>query len=271
MPDIVVLEGVVPRSLERPLAGEMAWQAAPGRFLWRGGMRSGRFLVEDGCRVTLQRNPKAEEELLAFHFLDAVLAAILRQRGLLVLHANAAVTPAGAVAISGPSGAGKSTTVAALVAHSSAMLTDDITALRLGPAGHVEVLPGMPQLHLCDDAAAGLGQDIAGLPRQQWRRLKTAVPVAVAPAAAPLRALYLLETHTDAHVRVAALTGSDKFVAVQECIYGPLLPEEHPGQFALFAAVVEQTAVYRLFRPARRWSIAEVVDAILTPDAYCLM
>jgi hypothetical protein len=267
VPDVVVLEGTVPRALDRPLAGETAWQAAPGKFLWRGGRRSGRFLVEDGCRVTLQRNRGAEEELLAFHFLDAVLAAILRQRGLLVLHANAAVTPGGAVAISGPSGAGKSTTLAALVAQSSAMLADDITALRLGPAGCVEVLPGIPQLHLCDDAAAGLGQDIADLPRQQWRRLKTAVPMAVAPSAAPLRALYLLETHAGAHVRVAALTGSEKFAAVQECIYGPFLPEDHPGQFALFAAVVEQTAVYRLFRPADRWSIAEVVDAILAHDA----
>jgi len=54
---------------------------------------------------------------------------------------------------------------------------------------------------------------------------------------------------------------------VQECVYGPLLPQEHPGQFALFAAVAKQVAVYRLSRPAQRWSVAEVADALLSPDA----
>ncbi len=266
-PDVIVAEGDVPYELARPLAGDKAWQAEPGRFLWRGGRRSGRFLVEGGSRVTLQRHPDATDDVLAFHFLDMVLAAILQQRGLLVLHANAAVTPAGAAAIGGASGAGKTTTLAALLARGCAMLADDITALRLGPAGRVEALPGIAQLHLCDDAAAGLGQDIEGLPRQQWRRLKAAVPTTVAPAAAPLRALYLLETHAGEEVHMTALTGGAKFAAVQECIYGPLLPQEHPGQFPLLAAVLEQVAVYRLFRPARRWSVAEVAEAILAVDA----
>ncbi|MBI5301185.1 MAG: hypothetical protein HY868_03540 [Chloroflexi bacterium] len=267
-PDIIVTEGATPRELAAPVATGKIWQAEPGRFLWRGGARAGRFLVEGGTRVTLQRSPTAEDEMLALHFLDSVLAAILRQRGMLVLHANAAVTPAGAVAISGESGAGKSTTLAALVARGCAMLTDDITALRLGHDGRVEALPGVPQLHLTEDAADGLGCDIVGLPRNKWRRMKAAVPAhrAMALEPAPLRALYLLQPRDGDGLRVQPLTGAEKFDVVQTCIYGPLLPQEHPGQFPLFAALVEQATVFRLERPTERWSVDDVVDTILTTE-----
>lgn len=266
-PDVVVRDGAVPRQLDAPVIAGEQWQAEPGRFLWRGGARSGRFLVENGHSVTVQRNPAAENELLAFHLLDTVLAAVLRRRGLLVLHANAAVTPTGeAIAVSGQSGAGKSTTLATLLARGCTMLTDDITALRPGTAGGVEALPGIPQLHLCEDAAEGLGQNIAHLPRYQWRRLKAAVPAAVSPVAAPLRALYLLQTGPGDGVRVQLLTGAEKFSAIQSCVFGPMLSQEHPQLFQLFAAVAGQVAVYRLERPAGQWTVDAIANRIINPQ-----
>ena len=59
-PDVTVVEGPVPFSLEAPKVEIDNWQATPDRFLLRGGRRSGRFLVEDGLRIILQRNPNAE-------------------------------------------------------------------------------------------------------------------------------------------------------------------------------------------------------------------
>ena len=265
LPDVIFSEGAVPRALAAPHAQGNMWQAEPGRFLFRGGNRAGRFLVENGTRITLERNPAAEDEMLCFYFLDAVLAAILRQRGLLVLHANAAVTPTGAIAVSGESGAGKSTTMAALLQHDCAMLSDDISALRLGNDGQVQVLPGVPQLHLSEDAAAGLGQNITKLPRQQWRRLKAAIPTQSQMATRPghLRALYLLQTHAGNDLRVHALTGAGKFAALQTCVYGPLLAQEHPGQFPLLAAVADQVAVFRIDRPGPLWTVPDIINVIL--------
>ncbi|MCX6556471.1 MAG: hypothetical protein NTW95_03420 [Candidatus Aminicenantes bacterium] len=263
--DVNVVDGTVPRTLAAPLAEGPMWQAEPGRFLFRGGKHAGDFLAEGGNCVTLERHPEAEEELLCFYFFDIVLAAILRQRGLLVLHANAAVTPNGAVAISGESGAGKSTTLAALLQHNCAMLSDDITTLRLENDGHVQVLPGMPLIHLSEDAAAGLGHDIAGLPRHRWRRLKAAIPTQTVMAMQPARlhALYLLQKNTDNDLRVQALTGAAKFAAVQTCVYGPLLPQEHPGQFPLFSAIAEQVTVSCIKRPDARWTVRDVINVIL--------
>jgi hypothetical protein len=222
-------------------------------------------LAEGGTRVTLQRSPSAEDSLLAFFFLDTVLAALLLQRGMLVLHANAAVTPLGAIAVSGLSGAGKSTTLAALLQRGCAMLTDDITALQLDQSGKVEALPGIPQIHLTEDSAAALGTDISDLPRFSWRRMKAAVPTRAAMSlhAAPLRALYLLQTYPQYNLDIRLLGGVQKFDTLQKCIFGPLLPEEHPGKFSLFAAVMDQVRIYLVQRPASRWSVDELVDRIL--------
>lgn len=264
-PDVVVAEGKTPVSLDSPLISEPIWQAEAQRFLWKGGPRSGRFLVEGGRLVTLERFPLSEEQLIAFHFLDAVLAAVLSQRGMLVMHANAAKTPRGAIAISGESGTGKSTTLAALLQCESKMLTDDITALQLASDGRVEVLPGIPQLHLTEQAAEALNQDISNLRRFRWRRMKAAVPAFTHMAQEPaiLRSLYILHKQAGGSLRFQRMDGAEKFTAVQECIYGPLLPETISQQFPLMAAVVAQVEVIRIYRPSDQWSLDGITAEIL--------
>jgi hypothetical protein len=263
-PDIRVVEGAVPFNLSSPVAQDSNWQAEPGRFLWRAGRRAGRFLVEEGRYITLQRGTLAEEEMISWHFLDNVLVAALRQNGLLVLHASAVVTPRGAVAVSGESGAGKSTTLATLLRRGCGMLADDITALS-GTSSNAEVIPGVSQFCLCDDAADNMGQDPRRLPRHRTQSRKVVVrdESAMAPAPAPLQALYLLRTHAGNDLRVRQLCGAEKFAAVQECIYGPLLPNEHPALFPIFTSLSKYTDVCLIERPAQRWTADAVAEVVL--------
>ena len=264
-PDVIMIEAAVPMKLSDAVAAGEKWQAAPGRFLWRGGLRSGRFLVESGQRITLERNQASEEPMLVAHLLSAVLAALLGQRGMLVLHANTAVTLRGAVTVAGETGAGKSTTLAALMTHGCAMLADDITVLRLGASGQVEALPGIAKLNLCEDAADRLGHSVDDLPRNPLRRIKVVVPThnEMVSGPSPLDAIYLLKATTTNNVKLVQLYGLDKFAALQECIYGPFFPEEHPGQFALFAAIANQVSMFRIERPKSRWSAHEVAEVIM--------
>ena len=102
-----VVDGMVPARLEDASISGKYWQVAPGRVLLYAPACVGRFLVEDGRQVTLQRSADAQEDVLAVQFLDSAMAMVLMQRGYAVLHANAAVTPTGAVAISGESGAAR--------------------------------------------------------------------------------------------------------------------------------------------------------------------
>jgi hypothetical protein len=263
--DVVVREDLVPRRLRAPRASEASWEAAPGLFLLRGGPRAGRFLVEAGA-VTFERNPGCEDAILARCFTDRVLAALLRHRDLLVLHANAVEVPGGVIVIAGESGAGKSTTLATLRDRGGRMLSDDVTALRPGGAPRsVEVLPGVAQTHLTEDAAAGLGYTVDPARLQPWRRMKAAILThdGMAWRAGRLRALYILRLSRGDDVVVTRADGGDKFRALQECVYGPMFTEEHPALFPLMSTVVNTVPFFWLERPARRWSIGEVGDAIL--------
>jgi hypothetical protein len=263
--DVVVRQAPVPRTLEAPLISDRRWDAEPGRFLLRGGRRSGRFLVQGGA-VTLERNPAAEEEVLARCFIEEVLPALLRQRGLVVLHANAVVTPRGVVAIAGPSGAGKSTTLAALLDRGCAMLADDLTALSCTPDGFIEVLPGAARVRLTEAAVNGLGYQrhpglLASGPRMKSALAADASVMAARPGR--LSAIYLLCTHRGRRVKMRSVTGLEKFDAVQGSIYGPMLPAEHPGAFPLIGTVMRTVDVYRLQRPAEGWTVPEVADVVL--------
>ena len=263
-PDVTMVEGPVPYDLASPVAQEENWQAEPGRFLWRAGRRAGRFLVENGRRITLQRSPIAEDEEISSHFLDSVLAAVLRQNGMIVLHANSLITPNGAIAVSGESGVGKSTTLGALLQRGCFMLADDITALR-NRNGCVEVIPGVPQFFLYKDVADGLGHKNSGLPHHRRKRGKIVVSaqLAMAKDPAPLKAIYLLQTHLENEVSVRSLNGTEKFAAMHDCIYGPVLPDEHPALFPLFTALMQQIAVFRILRPANRWTVNTVAEVLL--------
>ena len=263
--DVVVRESPVPRRLRAPRVGEASWDAAPGLFLLRAGERAGRFLVEGGT-VTFERNSGCDDAILARHFTDRVLAAVLRHRGLLVLHANAVEAPDGAIVIAGESGTGKSTTLAALLDRGCRMLSDDVTALRPGDApGSMEVLPGAAQTHLTEDAAEGLGYLVDPAWLQPWRRMKAAIPthVGMASRAGPLRALCVLRLSRGDDVVVTQANGGDKFHVLQECMYGPMFTEEHPALFSLMSTVVNTVPFLQLDRPAGRWSVSEVADAIL--------
>lgn len=263
--DVVVEEGWVPRELDQRVAGEKTWDAAPGQYLLRGGRYAGRFLVEDGRRITLFRNPQAQEEKIVLYFLDTVIGAFLQQRGYLNLHANAAVREHAALAVSGPSGAGKSTTLSALLARGCRMLADDLTVLTQDDRGQVIVLPGVPQIHLSEEAAGGLGKDISGLQRHAWRLMKAVVPTRedMAQQPAPLKALFLLQKDAVDRMQAEMLEGTNKFDAIQSCLYGPLLPDEHPRFFPIIAKMIAQVQVYRIRRPESKWTIEQVADFIL--------
>lgn len=263
--DVVVEEGWVPRKLADRQAGDVSWDAAPDQYLLRGGREAGRFLVENGRHITFYRNPQARNVKIALYFLDTIIAALLQQRGYLNLHANAAIAGNSALAVSGDSGAGKTTTLGALLDRGCQMLADDLTVLNLDKQGNVIVLPGVPQMHLSDQAADGLGKDISGLQRHAWRLMKAVVPTeaVMAQNPAPLKALILLEKGTGEQLVVEDLKGTQKFDGIQTCIYGPLLPMEHARFFPIISKIVEQVQVFRIRRPDQLWTVDQVVDTIL--------
>jgi hypothetical protein len=145
-----------------------------------------------------------------------------------------------------------------------ALISDDLTILRRGTDGGIEVVPGAARMHLWEDAAQGVGFRTDEASRHPLRRAKAAVTPPGEPCRVPqaLRRLYILEPATDKNIRTQRLKGADKFNALLGCIYGPLLGDEHPGLFPLFSATAEKVEIFVIRRPGGRWTVDEIVKVV---------
>ncbi|AZO10064.1 MULTISPECIES: serine kinase [unclassified Mesorhizobium] len=150
-PDIVIAVG--PVDVARPDAeGGFAFRFGPTRqyLSWPA---VGSFMITDAARIDVDPAPGIDDPLLAFPLLGPVLALLLHQRGLLILHASAIAVGDGGVIFMGDKGAGKSTTAGAMIRTGHRLLSDDVVALDLSSPGRPMILPGFPQLKLAAEAA----------------------------------------------------------------------------------------------------------------------
>jgi hypothetical protein len=137
----------------------------------------GAFLVKDGETIVADLRPGIPDDLARLPLLGAVLAVLLHQRGLLILHGSAGAIADQAVIFVGSKGAGKSTMAAALLARGHRFIADDLVAVDC-TSGASLIVPGYPQLKLSELAAGVVLQEPGdALPRihqaseKRWRRV----------------------------------------------------------------------------------------------------
>lgn len=266
--DVIVREGPVAPQLAGATLGGPGWAASPGQFLLDGGPRIGLFHAQGPTTVIWARPPKADLPMVAFAFVHTVMAAVMRHRGSLVLHANVVAGPHSATAFCGESGAGKSTTAAAMHSAGHLPICDDVAALTNHLDGEVRVETGLEQVRLLPESVAAFGFSDPGADvplmrgKQVWDFQGSRVR-----ESHPLKALYLLERCDTPAVSFTEISGIAMFEALQRCNYGPNLPGDTPPSFALQAQLVRDARMWRVKRPAGRWSVDEVVAGILQREA----
>jgi hypothetical protein len=169
-------------------------------YLFRQDM--GTILVREGREIVVDPAPGVKDQVLRLFILGPALAALLHQRGLLVLHASAVSVAGEVVAFMGRSGWGKSTTAAALYGRGHSIVADDVTAVKVETdAGFPVVFPGFPQLKLWPEAAAASVGDVPEtLPRldPRWDKRARRVGREFPLSPLPLKRIYVLdegETH----------------------------------------------------------------------------
>lgn len=131
-------------------------------FSYRGVAR---FLVRNGNEIVVEPAAHADQTLMRVCLLGPVLAALVHQRGLLVLHASAVSIGDRASVFLGGKTWGKSTLAACLASRGNDVVADDVVAV--DTSGRPRVFPGVPQLKLWPTAAEALGLDPHRLPRSQ--------------------------------------------------------------------------------------------------------
>lgn len=191
--DVVVRLGSVDRSATEATASGCRVRVTSEEvcLLWQ---EVGAFQVRGGREIIVDPAPDVEDGLLRLFILGPVLAVLLHQRGLLVLHASAVTMDGNAVVFMGGPGWGKSTLAAALYARGHGVVADDVTAVQL-KGENLAVLPGFPQLKLWPDAVASLGNGFEKLPQlhSQVEKRALAVDRDFPQTPLPIKCIYVLE------------------------------------------------------------------------------
>lgn len=182
-----------------------------------------RFAIVGGREVLVDPAPTAPAADVRLFLLGSAMGALLHQRGLLPLHANAVGIGEGAAAFAGASGAGKSTLAAAFLDRGFPLLADDVCAVRFDEGGRALAYPGLPRLRLWRDAVEASGRDADALELAMAGHQKYVVPTQAGQAreALPLRRIYLLEQMEQGATgqRIRRLAGVEAMSAVMANIY----------------------------------------------------
>jgi len=189
-----------PRPLDAPQS--IRWIDGPqkeARFLYP---QTGEFQVRNGCEVIVTPAPGAEADLLRLYVQGMMLAAVLYQRGLFVLHSSIVSREHGAIALVGPVGIGKSTLASGFHARGFSVVADDNAAIDVRTVP-LTVQPAFPTLKIYPDVATALGYDAHSLTPMHRSQRKHAQTVRNGFAAQPVRltAIYVLDREADPNIR----------------------------------------------------------------------
>lgn len=188
---------------------------------------TGRMLVEDGKRITIELGPSAHVSDMRTYILATGLGTIIHQRGLVPLHVGAVLSPAGVIAFTGRPGAGKSTAVATISQHFGwPLVGDDLAMLSL--EGDTPMLEGgVRRLRLWDDAVKRLGWRTEGMTRDLYRKDKyvTHAHGRFIDGPRPLAGIYEIvpDAENTGVASFGTLEGADKLSMLLGAVFRPFL------------------------------------------------
>ena len=237
--------------------GEPQIDAAPGEMVMRvPGVA--RYRVRGGRDILVDAEPGAAARNVRLYLLGSVFGALLHQRGLLPLHANAIELDGRVVAFLGHSGAGKSTLAAWFHDRGCRILADDVCVVSFDGAGRAVAHGGVPRLRLWRDALERAGRDAEDFEPsyEDWDKYDVPTRAAPAPGPLPLSHIYLLaKAQAGAEAGIGRLDGVAAVEALMTNTYrGAYLrlmgeAERHLRDLLRLAAAVP------LFRAERRWGL----------------
>lgn len=120
--------------------------------------RVARFSITGGNSIRVDPVAGAPARNVRLYLLGSGIGALLHQRRLLPLHANAIAIDGKAIAFMGKSGAGKSTLAAWFHDEGYQVISDDICVVSAGDGIQPRVFPGIPRLRLWQDALEASGR-----------------------------------------------------------------------------------------------------------------
>jgi hypothetical protein len=224
---------------------------------------AGRYRIANGSEILVECRAGAPARNVRIYLLGSAFGALLHQRGLLPLHANAVQIERKAVAFMGASGEGKSTLAAWFHDRGYRIIADDVCVVGFDEAGQAYAAPGLPRLRLWSEALEFTGRQSAGLERSyvgahdSFDKFDIPVqPAAAARSDVPLAAIYVLDRAE--RFSIAELRGIEAADAVYANTYRGsyvLAASTHQGHWQSALGLVRNTPVFGV---SRQWDLTKL-------------
>lgn len=240
--DVEILRGI-PSSLSLATTSIVTQGKMPG---------IARFLIQDGSKIFYEPEDDVSNLVLGPCLLGSAMSVLLRQRGLLVLHAGCLDRGDGtAVGFMGHSGWGKSTLVSALGDRSYKLLADDVLPIKF-QAERPEAIPSFPHVKLLPDAAQTLGYSVSSMSvlHERTTKLDHSISQQFGFSPLPLKQLYILNWSDT--VSVEELSPKQAFLALlaySRAARSVIEPEFRQQHFELCTRLTQTIPIYRFNRP----------------------
>lgn len=258
---------VPPEGIESPKFKKSFTQIKE-HVVWFDVPNIARFLVTNGKDIMVEPYTDVDEDTLAIYILGSCMGAILHQRGLLVLHANAIEISQGvAILFVGDSGAGKSTAAAQFQQQGYKVLSDDVVAIDEQGC----VINGLPYIKLWQQTLQNLNIPHSNLQpvRQQLNKFKLPITQLSNSNSPKVKAIYNLNVQTHTRLKDLHLSdklGIDRFTCLTQNVYradaitGLNLKSQHLKQCSLLA---QNAHIVEINRPSAYFCAPEMVGMVL--------
>jgi hypothetical protein len=222
-----------------------------------------RYRIEAGSEIVIDPCASAPDRNIRLFLLGSAFGALLHQRGLLPLHANAVEIDGGAVAFMGKSGAGKSTLAAWFHDEGFKIIADDVCVVRFDREGGVHASPGLPRLRLWKETLESTGRSVADYPQsylgdESWDKYDVAIHDGAASEQVPLRSLYLLGSGDRFAIR--QLAAAEAVEAVFANTYRGAFVESVKGAQQHWSASIGLIRQTPVFEVSRVWDLERLAD-----------
>jgi hypothetical protein len=228
-----------------------------------------RYLIEQGCRIFVDPEAGVSPRNVRLFLLGSAFGALLHQRGLLPLHANAIAIEGRAVAFTGRSGAGKSTLASLFHDRGHCLLSDDVCVIDSDGAGQPIVHAGIPHMRLWRDSLERSGRTAGDFEAVLDGRDKFTVPArwSGTPESVPLAAVFTLASSGDdvGRIGIRRLRGAEALKALIANTYRGHYVARLGDSRRHWAASLDLVAKVPVFELERPWSpdwFAATVDAV---------
>lgn len=248
-PDIRIKNGQVPEELEDCSDKGPFFQINPREYLLKLP-RIANFYVAEGREVLVSKAQEADDKDVIAFLLSSVIAALLVQRGFLLLHASVIELDGEVVAFAGRSGAGKSTMATYLHKKGHRVLADDIAVIKF-EQGIPHVLSGILSVKLWKDMIQAFELEAQHPVREGVEKYFYRVVGQVQEPIA-LNKMVVIGIHNKENYKVEAIKGIMKFNLIKRNTFryrllkGMEKQQEHFKQANQLAGKID---LYHLVRP----------------------